>query len=117
MAKAMAAADRRLLGDSTVAGPYAESLREAFRRGAFHVVAEARLYVRPWEFSPSHLAIPVHVWHGAADRNVPVEAARRLAATIPICRTSVLAKAGHLFIFERAAEIFRAFTSPGNVSG
>lgn len=53
------------------------------------------------------LRTPTLVLHGAADRLIPVENGRLLAASVPGARLIVYPGAGHLFFVERAAEVNR----------
>ncbi|HVT36425.1 MAG TPA: alpha/beta hydrolase, partial [Nevskiaceae bacterium] len=68
---------------------------DAFRGGTRGPVQEFALFTRPWEFEPAAIEAPVHLWHGEEDRNVPVSAARRLAAMIPGCTAHYITGAGH----------------------
>jgi pimeloyl-ACP methyl ester carboxylesterase len=61
-------------------------------------------------FSPEYLAkntMPVLVMAGEADRVVPVENSRLLAARLPNARLVTFPNAGHLFVVERADEVNR----------
>jgi pimeloyl-ACP methyl ester carboxylesterase len=64
------------------------------------------------EFSRARM--PTRVWIGTEDRNVPVDAAKRLAARLPRCELTVLDGAGHLWIahnFERILDWVLATTT------
>lgn len=56
------------------------------------------------------LRVPVLILHGAHDRVVPVENAHLLAARIPGAQVCIFPDAGHLFLWEAAAEANRAIT-------
>ncbi|WP_276273901.1 alpha/beta fold hydrolase [Haloarcula litorea] len=62
-------------------------------RGA---VTEFRQAATDWGIRYGDLSVPVRLWHGANDTNVPVEGARRLAAAIPTARLTVSDDADHL---------------------
>ena len=64
-------ADRRALQHRGRLTQVAASTREAFAGGAQAVIADARRLQQPWGFDPGEIAIPVHFWHGARDRNIP----------------------------------------------
>jgi len=62
------------------------------RRG---LVAETRLLGSPWELPPLDPSVPVRLWHGADDGNVPVAGARRFAEELG-AEATVLDDADHL---------------------
>jgi pimeloyl-ACP methyl ester carboxylesterase len=62
------------------------------RRG---LVAETRLLGSPWDLPPADPSVPVRLWHGADDGNVPVAGARRFAEGLD-AETTVLDGADHL---------------------
>lgn len=60
---------------------------------------------RHWGFDPAEVRFPVTLWHGAADRLVPVAHARALAAAIPACTARVTPSGGHFFYSRSLADI------------
>ena len=44
------------------------------------------------------MAVPAHIWHGTADRNVPVAHARVIAARCPAARLHIVEGGGHLLL-------------------
>lgn len=66
--------------------------------------------------------MPVRIWHGDSDANVPVADGRRLAADLPAGDLTIVERAGHLMFVDHAAEILdsfrddRAGQNPGPVS-
>ena len=59
---------------------------------------------RHWGFDPADMRVPVTLWHGGADRLVPLAHARSLAAAIPDC-TARVATGGHFFYSRSLTEI------------
>jgi hypothetical protein len=53
------------------AAAFAESLAEAFRQGARGPVHDMALLARPWGVGIDAVRVPVDIWHGEADTNVP----------------------------------------------
>jgi pimeloyl-ACP methyl ester carboxylesterase len=51
--------------------------------------------------------VPTWLWHGAADRDVPITAARRMAQMIPNCRATFTDE-GHLMGLRHASEAVEA---------
>ncbi|MFO7549297.1 MAG: alpha/beta hydrolase [Acidimicrobiia bacterium] len=73
---------------------FVASLREAYRQGVAGIVDDMALHARPWGFDIAGIRVPVHVWHGEADRNVPPAMGRYLAAAIPGAQRHFLAGGG-----------------------
>jgi pimeloyl-ACP methyl ester carboxylesterase len=82
-----------------------EGVADALRQGPRATVQELALLERPWPFSPSEVSTPVHLWHGAADRNVPIAYARRLARELPNATLHVSDSSGHDVGLDRRGEI------------
>jgi pimeloyl-ACP methyl ester carboxylesterase len=68
---------------------------------------------RHWGFDPAAVRIPVTVWHGRADRLVPLSHTLELAAAIPACAARVDPEGGHFFYSRRLAEIVRTLLPAG----
>ncbi len=56
----------------------------------------------------AHIAVPVRLWHGDADKVVPVSIGRYFAREIPGCRPTFVAGGGHMMIIDNAGEIMAA---------
>lgn len=79
---------------------------EAARGTRDGVLEEGELYLQPWDFAPERIRVPVRIWHGMADQNLPWELARRLAARIPGAATRWIEGGGHYSLpLERRGEI------------
>lgn len=70
--------------------------REAFRSGYQGALSDIEIYTRPWGVELPVINAPVHVWHGTADRNVPVSVGRFVAEQLPHGRSTIVAGAGHV---------------------
>lgn len=89
-------ADRAVLAAHPQAVDIAlRSTVEALGRGTRAVAQELAMFARPWEFDLSAVAVPVDVWHGSDDANVPLVIAKRVAAALPDGQFRVLAGCGH----------------------
>ncbi len=94
-ARLASAADREVLADPAVLDVLVAAQYEGMRRGAQAAVQDLLLYVRPWDFSLAEIPSECTVWHGAADRIVPVRMAREIAALMPGARLRVIEGEGH----------------------
>ena len=78
---------------------------EAFRPGLRGLTWDARLLTRPWGFPLEDIRIPVHVWQGTEDDQVPPGVARYIAATIPGGKVTLCENEAHLLLFPHWEEI------------
>jgi pimeloyl-ACP methyl ester carboxylesterase len=100
-------ADRRIVADPRLAAQLREEIRRQPRTTAAAVVQDLGLFARPWGVELADVSVPIDVWHGDADRAVPVEHARALAAILPGAAYHELPRSGHFLLVERAADILR----------
>jgi pimeloyl-ACP methyl ester carboxylesterase len=68
---------------------------------------EFGLFARDWGFDLGEVTVPVQVWQGDADVNVPVGHAERLSAAIPGAVLHVVPGEGHLMFVNHLEEILR----------
>jgi pimeloyl-ACP methyl ester carboxylesterase len=102
MDKATAAAspaDRAALADAALRGALLEDMREALRQGARGPARDARVVNRRWGFKLEEIGVPVWLWHGHEDRNVPPALARFVSERIPGSRTTFYRADGHISTF------------------
>ena len=97
--------DREVISSSReFQGGFIRMVREATRqgtRGAFH---ESLLAVTDFGFRLHEIQIPVLLWHGEEDKNIPVEMARFAASAIPNHEAKFYPNEGHLSLFKKHAE-------------
>ena len=88
-----------------------EAVADALRQGSRATVQELALIKRPWPFPLSEVGTPVHLWHGALDRNAPIAAAHRLARELPDASLHVSDSSGHDVGLDRSGEIMSVLAS------
>jgi pimeloyl-ACP methyl ester carboxylesterase len=110
--ESMSAVDQeRIDASPELAQALEDSFREAFRRGSKGFASDLRvIFAQPWGFRLDEIAVPVQLWHGECDDNVPVADGYRVAAEIPECHATFVVDAGHMLFIDRAAEILTATT-------
>jgi pimeloyl-ACP methyl ester carboxylesterase len=108
MKRAMPPADRAILEDPEVVRLFGEDARAAFERGSKGASHELGVYTRPWGFPLTEIHVPVVLWQGTDDRNVPVAMGRYQAGQIPGCDARFIEGAGHLWVIPHAAEVLDA---------
>jgi pimeloyl-ACP methyl ester carboxylesterase len=74
------------------------SFVEAFRQGSGGPVVEYRLLGQPWGFSLEEVSVPVHIWHGEDDFDVPMHHAEDMEARLAHAKLHKLKNTGHVAI-------------------
>jgi pimeloyl-ACP methyl ester carboxylesterase len=77
-----------------IVASFAEGLKRSTRGPAIDLDLFRQIDALPFE----RAMMPTRLWIGSEDRNVPIAAARRLAARLPRCELNELSGAGHLWI-------------------
>ncbi|MFI9511287.1 alpha/beta fold hydrolase [Nocardia sp. NPDC052566] len=106
----MSPTDReRIAGDDELLGKIDANMRTAFAQGSRGVAADLQvLFARPWGFELTDIAVPVVVWQGDSDGNVPVTDGRQLADNLPNSTLMIVEGAGHLLFVDHAAAILES---------
>ena len=97
--------DRAILARPRVQALLLDDAREALRQGPRGAALELSLLSQPWDVRLDQIRMPVRLWHGEADAQVPVAIGRRLAAALPECRARFLPDAGHLCVLDHLDEV------------
>jgi pimeloyl-ACP methyl ester carboxylesterase len=105
MLSSLPEADQEVLNNIEVKAVLLPSLSEAYRAGADGAAWEGVILVRPWGFRLQDITIPVHIWHGEADVNDPLQCAEYLRDTIPNTHAKFFPGEGHFLIMKRWGEI------------
>lgn len=107
--------DRVVVADPTWRNALAGAWREALRRGIDGVKQDLMLAARSWGFRLDQVRMPVNLWFGGADRNVPPAMGRYLADHLPLTESRVYPAEGHLsLIAGRADAILRDLVQAAN---
>jgi pimeloyl-ACP methyl ester carboxylesterase len=88
-----------------------EAVADALRQGPRAAVQELALITRPWPFLLTEVSTPVHLWHGARDRNAPIAYARSLARELPDATLHVSDSSGHDVGLDRSGEVMSVLAS------
>jgi len=105
-------ADRAMLARPAVRVALGDDLRQALRQGGHAVLDDLRLLGQPWGFRLEDVAVPVELWHGESDRQVPVAVARRVAHRLPNCSARFIPGAAHLWLFDHCEEVLTTLCPP-----
>jgi pimeloyl-ACP methyl ester carboxylesterase len=111
--------DRTLLQRAEIRDGFLACFEEACRQGPRGPVIDMGLLAGPWGFDLATVNVPVLLWHGERDRNVPVASGRYLAGALPTCRATFYPNEAHLSVpLNHQKEIFGALAGmPGARAG
>ncbi|MDA1003535.1 MAG: alpha/beta hydrolase, partial [Chloroflexi bacterium] len=107
------ASDRAVLERADFRTLFAADVRETFFRGTAGAARDLSLYAHPWDFDLATITQRVHLWHGEADRVLPVAQARYLARTLPACVPTYVPGAGHFWFADHMDEVLATLIAPG----
>jgi len=74
---------------------FALAAQEAHRNGVNGDALEWKLYVNPWGFELEHIKIPICLWYGLHDKQVPIGMGQYLAQKIPYAHLKQVEDGGH----------------------
>jgi pimeloyl-ACP methyl ester carboxylesterase len=112
VARLQPAPDRVILARPEVRAALVDDLRQALRQGGRAVLDDLMLFHQPWGFRLEDIAVPVELWHGEADAQVPIAVGRRVAQRLPECRARFIPAAAHLWLFEHCEEVLTTLCPP-----
>lgn len=88
------------------------SFREGVIQGGTQVVHDADVYTSDWEINFEDITVPVDMWHGVEDRNLPLTMVCQIADRIPNATTHWLKNEGHYSLpINRCPEIVESLLS------
>lgn len=59
-------------------------------------------YLKPWNFDPARITVPVQIWHGSEDKFVPFQHGKWLAENIPVAEPHLMDGEGHISLLYKA---------------
>lgn len=89
------AEDRAVLMHPVTGRIVGDGYRESVRNGVPSLQADGDIYTSDWALNLRDIRVPVHFWHGKADRNIPWTYAQKVAAQIPNAVTHWTDNDGH----------------------
>jgi pimeloyl-ACP methyl ester carboxylesterase len=69
---------------------------ESMREGVKGATQDLQLYVREWDFSFDEIQMPLTLFHGEQDRNIPIGAVKKVMASLPTARLVTYPDEGHI---------------------
>ena len=105
MVKQMPEADAAIVRRPAVRALFELDAARSSRTTAMAAVQDLELFARDWGFELGQITIPVHLWQGDADRNVPTNHARLQHEAIPGSVLHEVSGEGHLMGVDHIGEI------------
>jgi pimeloyl-ACP methyl ester carboxylesterase len=105
MAKQLPAPDSAVLMRPAVRDAFLRDFRHASTTTGQAGAQDFRLFVRDWGFRLEDITVPVHIWQGDIDRNVPLAHGRRQADAIPGAVLHEIPGEGHLLFVDHMPDI------------
>lgn len=102
------ASDKKVLYNSPNAESFISAVREGFRFGSRGVAQDDTLINRDWGFDLACIKPRIDIWHGEADVNVPIGAAKYLCEMLPHTHATFLPDEGHFFLLKYWEKILSA---------
>jgi pimeloyl-ACP methyl ester carboxylesterase len=100
--------DQAVLDRPEVFDALEKEYAEAFYQGAAGLNQEIGLMRKSWGFALSTVALPVHLFHGEQDTNVPVALAQQVVAELADPRPRFMADAAHYWYVDHFDEVLDA---------
>lgn len=114
-ARSLSGPDRLLAERPPVREALLVTLLEGLRQGGAAIVEDYAIEGRAWGFELARIEVPVLLWHGDQDDEVPLAHARWLAARIPGASLEIVEGAGHLMI-GRVGPVVAALRAAGSTT-
>jgi pimeloyl-ACP methyl ester carboxylesterase len=111
VAKRVPESDARLLQRPEVRKIFIDDAARAPATAAHAAAQDFQLFARDWGFRVADIAVPVHVWHGDADKNVPFAHGQYVADQIAGAQFHACLGEGHFLVIERLGEILRTLSA------
>ena len=114
MMKNLPEEDIKVLSDPQVLSLFLKASAEAFRQGSKGSYHDGKIYARSWGFKLEDISpkLNVFIWHGDADKAVPVEMGHGMCKLIPNCEGKFYPNEGHYStIFKYYEEIIKSLTT------
>ncbi|NJM98976.1 MAG: hypothetical protein HC800_19110 [Phormidesmis sp. RL_2_1] len=75
-----------------------EALNEGLRSGTRGTAYDLQLYFENWDFSLTEIQMPLTLFYGEEDRNVPLTLVKRTVATLPTAELIMYPNEGHISV-------------------
>jgi pimeloyl-ACP methyl ester carboxylesterase len=92
---------------------FAQMSLESMRKGVKGATRDLQLYVQEWDFSLDEIQIPLTLFHGEKDMNVPIAAVKRVMASLPMARLVTYPDEAHISLIVNHLDVIaKALVGP-----
>lgn len=84
---------------------------EVYRQGIDAIVQDIKIVCGDWGFRLRDITMPVYLWQGEDDRNVPPAMGRYIASAVRDCRATFYPNEGHLMAFTHWRDILTTLST------
>jgi len=116
-AKMLPACDIEVMHRPEIWSQHLDEVREFTPAVARSAVQDMALGYRDWDFRVEDIEVPVHIWHGDLDRNVPISHGRLLAKLIPNATLHECPGDGHWLVVDHMGEILNVLVGAARGGG
>ncbi|MCH8229460.1 MAG: alpha/beta hydrolase [Chloroflexi bacterium] len=88
-----------------------ENFGEMVKNGSNGAYWDARAFTSEWGFECADIRVPVHLFYGTADKNVPIQMGEFYRDAIPGSRATFYEDEGHFIMYSRAREILGSLSA------
>lgn len=96
--------DKHAFSEYQLEQPFTLMVNEAFRQGIRGPYQESLLMVQDWGFKLQDVGVPINLWNGTEDQNVPIEMAKYVSESLPDGELNIIDGEGHLSLFAKNVE-------------
>ncbi len=89
---------------------FLDHLDEMVKNGSEGAYWDARVFLGEWGFDCEEIEMPVSLFYGTADRNVPIQMGEYYRDAIPSTEATFYEGEGHFIMYSRATEILNSLT-------
>ena len=111
MRRQVPAPDAEVMARPEVAAAFVDDLRHSSKTAGRAAVQDFALFARDWGFRFEDITVPVHVWQGDLDKNVPLAHGRLQARRIPGAVLHECPGEAHMLVIDHLEEILTTLTS------
>ena len=90
---------------------FIENLGEMTKHGSQGAYWDARVFLGDWGFDCADIEVPVDLFYGTEDRNVPLQMGEYYSNAIPNSNATFYEGEGHFIMYSRAEEILDRLVS------
>jgi pimeloyl-ACP methyl ester carboxylesterase len=89
---------------------YIADIREGYRQGWQGIALDDIIINNPWGFSLEDIQVPIDIWQGESDQNVPLNQGKYQHEKLPNNRFTVVQDQAHLYLLSHWGEVLTALT-------